>query len=73
MMDEEKTEDKVSVYRLHLNPKQEQRRPEWNLILISDIPVTVDFYHTDMMEKVISIRKADIAEVKVEKEEEVEE
>lgn len=46
----------VNPYRLTLKPGKEQRRPEWNLIIISDIPVTVDFMHTDLLEKVISIR-----------------
>ena len=49
----------VSVYRLNLVPGVEQRRAQWNLIFISDIPVTVDFYHTDMLEKIIEIKKAD--------------
>ncbi|AJP62003.1 hypothetical protein [ANMV-1 virus] len=49
----------MSVYRLNLVPGEEARRPEWNLILVSDIAVTVDFFHTDMLEKVISIKKVD--------------
>jgi hypothetical protein len=48
--------EKKSIYHLDLEPGKEQRRPEWNLILVSDVSVGVDFYHTDMIEKVISIR-----------------
>jgi hypothetical protein len=65
-MPEEKKKE-VSVYRLNLVPGVEQRRAQWNMIFISDIPVTVDFYHTDMLEKIIEIKKAD---VEVEKQEE---
>jgi hypothetical protein len=65
-MSEEKKKE-VSVYRLNLVPGVEQRRAQWNMIFISDIPVTVDFYHTDMLEKIIEIKKAD---VEVEKQEE---
>ncbi len=55
-----------SPYHLDLVPGKEERRPQWNLILISDVEIGVDFYHTDMLEKVVSItgRKP-----KVEKEE----
>lgn len=51
----------VSPYRLNLVPGEEQRRQQWNLIFISDFPVTVDFYHTDMLEKVVRITKASFA------------
>lgn len=60
----------VSVYRLNLVPGVEQRRAQWNMIFISDIPVTVDFYHTDMLEKIIEIKKADF-EVEEQKKEDV--
>lgn len=53
---EEKREP-VNPYRLNLVPGKEQRRPEWNLIIISDVAVTVDFFHTDMLDKVISIQE----------------
>lgn len=52
--------ERVSPYRLNLVPGKECRRPEWDLILISNVPVTVDFFHTDMLEKVISIQCATI-------------
>jgi hypothetical protein len=52
--------ERVSPYRLNLVPGKEGRRPEWNLILISNVPVTVDFFHTDMLDKVISIKGATI-------------
>jgi len=52
---------KVSPYRLNLKPGEEGFRPQWNLVFISDIPVTVDFFHTDMLERIISIKKADSA------------
>lgn len=61
----EQNKKQVSPYRLNLEPGKEQRRPEWNLIFIADIPVTIDFYHTDMIEKVIKIQKAEF-EVKKE-------
>lgn len=48
--------ERINPYRLTLKPGEEQRRREWNLIIISDIPVAVDFMHTDLLEKVISIR-----------------
>ena len=54
-----------SPYHLDLVPGKEARRPQWNLILISDVEVGVDFYHTDMLEKVISITEGN---PKVEKE-----
>ena len=67
-MTKEKVEEKKqSAYRMELEPGKEQRRLQWNLLLISDIPVTVDFYHTDMLERVISISGA-----KVKKEEDPE-
>lgn len=50
----------VSPYRLNLVPGKEERRAQWNMIFISDISVTVDFYHTDMLEKVVRIQKADV-------------
>lgn len=53
---------KESIYRLNLVPGKEERRAQWNLILISDVAVTVDFFHTDMLEKVISIKKAVVIE-----------
>ena len=60
-MTEEKVEEKKpSAYRMKLKPGEEQRRLQWNLILVSNIPVTVDFYHTDMLEKVISITGAEV-------------
>ena len=60
-MTEEKVEEKKpSAYRMELKPGEEQRRLQWNLILVSNIPVTVDFYHTDMLEKVISITGAEV-------------
>ena len=60
-MTEEKVEEKKpSAYRLELEPGKEQRRLQWNLILVSDIPVTVDFYHTDMLERVISISGVEV-------------
>jgi hypothetical protein len=62
-MAEEKGDAKkvvVSHYRLNLVPGEEQRRSQWNMIFISDIPVTVDFHHTDMLEKVVVIKKAEI-------------
>jgi hypothetical protein len=52
----EEKKEQVSPYRLNLEPGKEQRRPEWNLILLSDVAVTVDFFHTDMLDKVISIQ-----------------
>ena len=67
-MTKEKVEEKKqSAYRMELKPGKEQRRLQWNLLLVSDIPVTVDFYHTDMLEQVISISGA-----KVKKEEDPE-
>ena len=51
--------ERVSPYRLNLVPGEEQRRPQWNMIFLSDVALTVDFYHTDMLEKVVRIRKAD--------------
>lgn len=66
MPEEEKK--KVSIYRLNLVPGVEQRRAQWNMIFISDIPVTVDFYHTDMLEKIIEIKKADFEVEEQEKE-----
>lgn len=56
---EDTGKERVSPYRLNLVPGEEQRRSQWNLIFVSDIPVTVDFYHTDMLEKVIKIGKLD--------------
>ncbi|MEA1957617.1 MAG: hypothetical protein U9N01_04600 [Euryarchaeota archaeon] len=53
----EEKKEKVSPYRLTLKPREEQRRQEWNLIFISDHEVTVDFYHTDMLERVVLIQK----------------
>ena len=58
----------VSPYRLNLVPGEEQRRSQWNLIFLSDVPLTVDFYHTDMIEKVIRIRKPDVVLKKGEEE-----
>lgn len=58
--DSEEKKEQVNPYRLNLVPGKEQRRPEWNLILISDVAVTVDFFHTDMLEKAISIKGATI-------------
>lgn len=52
----EEKKEPLSPYRLNLVPGKEQRRPEWNLILISDVAVSVDFFHTDMLDKVISIQ-----------------
>ena len=66
-MVEDAEKEKRSPYCLNLVPGEEQRRLQWNMILISDIPVTVDFFHTDMLEKVVSIKGADLA---VKKEEE---
>lgn len=60
--------EKGSPYRLNLVPGKEARRTQWNMIFISDIPVTIDFFHTDMLEKVIKIQKAELT---VNKEEEV--
>lgn len=54
---EKKKKERVSPYRLNLVPDVEARRPEWNLIFISNIPIAVDFYHTAMLEKVITIRE----------------
>ena len=64
--------ERVNPYRLNLKPGEEQRRPEWNLIVISNIAVVVDFFHTDMLERVISIRGASVLveEKKEEKKEE---
>lgn len=59
-MSEEEVKRKPSAYRMELEPGKEQRRLQWNLLLISNIPVTVDFYHTDMLEKVISISGVEI-------------
>jgi hypothetical protein len=53
---QEEKKKPISPYRLNLEPGKEQRRPEWNLILISDVAVSVDFFHTDMLDKVISIQ-----------------
>jgi hypothetical protein len=36
-------------------PGEEARRIQWNLIFVSDVPLTLDFYHTDMLEHVIRI------------------
>ena len=47
--------ERVNPYRLNLVPGEEARRPQWDLIFVSNIPVTVDFFHTDMLEKVVSI------------------
>ena len=55
---------KESPYRLNLVPGKEQRRDQWGMILISNIPVSVDFFHTDMMEKVIAISGKKQGEVK---------
>jgi hypothetical protein len=52
----EEKKEQVSPYRLNLVPGEEQRRPEWDLIFISDVAVSVDFFHTDMLDKVISIQ-----------------
>lgn len=54
-MSEEDKKRPVSPYQLKLEPGEEGRRPEWNLIVVSDIPVEVDFYPTDMVEHVIAI------------------
>ena len=60
-MTKEKVEEKKqSAYRMELKPGKEQRRLQWNLLLVSDIPVTVDFYHTDMLEQVISIKGVEV-------------
>ena len=60
-MGEERLEKKKpSAYRMELKPGEEQRRLQWNLLLVSNVPVTVDFYHTDMLEKVISITGAEV-------------
>ena len=56
----------VSPYRLNLVPGKEERRAQWNMIFISDVPLTVDFYHTDMLEKVIRITKPDFVPKKEE-------
>jgi hypothetical protein len=61
-------EVEVSPYRMNLVPGKEQRRSQWNLILLSDVPLTIDFYHTDMLEKVIRIRKPDVVPKKEEEE-----
>lgn len=58
-MAEDVKKERVSPYRLSLEPNVEARRPEWDLIFISDTRVTVDFYHTDMLEKVVSIKKVE--------------
>lgn len=50
----------MDPYRLFLQPGVLQRRPEWDLLFESEIPVVVDFIHTQMMEKVIIIRRAKI-------------
>lgn len=47
--------ERVSPYRLNLVPGEEARRIQWNLIFVSDVPLTLDFYHTDMLEQVIRI------------------
>lgn len=50
-----KEPEKKNAYHQDLEPGVEVRVPQWNLILISNIPIGVDFYHTDMLEKVITI------------------
>ena len=53
---EEQKKDNKNPYHLDLEPGQEMHRPEWNMIVVSDAKVSVDFYHTDMLEKVIVIK-----------------
>lgn len=55
-MDRDEQKEAKSPYHLDLEPGQDGHRPEWNLIIVSDTKIGVDFYHTDMLEKVITIR-----------------
>lgn len=53
--DGEGGKSRVSPYRLHLTPNNPQRRPEWHLEFVSDTALTLDFFHTNLMEKVVII------------------
>lgn len=55
MAEENGKKKKESIYHLDIKPGKEVRVLQWNLIITSDIPVGVDFYHTDLLERVIAM------------------
>ena len=60
MAGEKEKEEEKSVYHLDLVPGNPVKRSEWDLLFQTDAPVGLDFYHTDMMERVvvITVKKA---------------